>query len=104
VITSMGELLARQASRRALAGAAFTAAPPAPPAEAAPPENPHPRIRQKPAGDGFTLHAGGERAATVQPVKDGWRVSNHGAGHATTLQDRRQAEALAWRIARLVAA
>jgi hypothetical protein len=63
-----------------------------------------PRIHQVDRGEGYDLVVAGERTARLERHKDGWSVANLGAGHQRVLADRRQADALAWRIARMVAA
>lgn len=55
-------------------------------------------------GEGYELRVAGQAAVRVLPTAGGWQVHNTGAGHKCTKPDRAEADRLAWRIARLVAA
>jgi len=60
-------------------------------------------VRRVARNQGYDLVVGSERAVGVQPSGGGWVVHNVGAGHRTTLDCARSADALAARIARLMA-
>ena len=61
-------------------------------------------IERTTKGGGYEMRVAGEIVVRVLPAAGGWQVHNIGAGHKRTLADGTEAERLAWRIARLMAA
>lgn len=101
-LQTMGDLLARHASRVAPV-ALRPPPPPATPPEPRPLRTSASPIRRVPRGDGYDLMVAGGRAAGDQPTSTGWVVFNVDANHKTTVVDARSADILAARIARLKA-
>ena len=101
-LASMADLFARHQVR-------VQTAPTLPPP---PLPSPAPRPRQGAAqpidrsarGDGYELRVAGVAAVRVLPAAGGWQVHNIGAGHKSIKPERAEADRLAWRIARLLAA
>lgn len=99
----MGDLFARhQARLQAAPRPAPTRAEPA--RVARPPRAAAQAIDRVPRGEGYELRVAVEAVVRVLPATGGWQVHNIGAGHKSTRPDRAEADRLAWRIARLMAA
>jgi antitoxin (DNA-binding transcriptional repressor) of toxin-antitoxin stability system len=103
-LASMADLFARHQAR-AQAAPRPTRPTPAAVAPAAPPARARAQAIERVArGDGYELRVAGVAVVRVLPVAAGWKVRNIGAGHECIRDDRAEADRLAARIARLVAA
>ena len=103
-LATMGDLFARHQARISAAIPRPAAPPPPRPvAMRQPTRTSAAPIERRPRGEGYELHVGRTRVVTVTPTDAGFVVNNHEAGHKATVQDARQADALAARIARLAA-
>lgn len=99
----MADLFARHQVRVQVPPAPPPPPPPAP-LQARPARAAAQSIERVARGEGYELRVAGQAAARVLPTAGGWQVHNTGAGHKCTKSDRAEADRLAWRIARLVAA